>query len=278
MIRLGMTKDGGNEELRFKFGRNWKRYLKMLGQEDIERAKKSLMMSIKEHELSHLSFLDIGSGSGIFSRAAYELGFGRIVSFDYDNDSVDATRTLKQQATADDQTWQVLHGSVLDDKFMASLGKFDIVYSWGVLHHTGDMWKAIDNAAAAVKPGGILFIAIYNDQGWISRYWLGIKRIYVASPSAVRLMMLFAFWTYFGVGLFMSDLLRGRNPIRRHIGDSRGMKFLTDVVDWVGGYPFEVAAPDAVINYMNGKGFAIEWIKNVGRRHGCNQYIFRRTI
>lgn len=273
-----MTNETKPAGLRFAFGKNWKRYLRGIGEAELEGAKCSLAVALAGLDLPNASFLDIGSGSGLFSHAAHALGFGRVTSFDYDADSVDATRFLQQQSGASDEVWQVVEGSVLDREFMQKLGQHDLVYSWGVLHHTGDMWQALSNAANAVKPRGTLFIALYNDQGWISRYWYRVKSLYVASPGFVRLLMLLVFWTYFGFGLFVADLLRLRNPLRRHTGDSRGMKFFTDVIDWVGGYPFEVATPTQVIDFLRERGFEPVWQRDVGRRHGCNEFVLQRRF
>lgn len=265
-------------EQRFAFGKNWKRYLKGVGSDEIDAAKRSLSVVVQNMRPGQATFLDIGSGSGLFSRAAYEFGFHRVVSFDYDLDSVEATAAMKQMVGAPDERWSVSQGSVLDSGFIQSLGTYDVVYSWGVLHHTGAMWQALDNAVCAVKPGGLLFIALYSDQGWVSRYWHVIKRTYVSAPGFVRLLMLLVFWTYFGVGLFVADLLRLRNPLRRHTGDARGMKFFTDVIDWVGGFPFEVATPKRVEEHLRGQGFTLTWQRLVGRRHGCNEFVFRRGM
>lgn len=263
-------------DVRFAFGKNWKRYLKGVGDKELDGAKRSLAVVVDKLAPARSSFLDIGSGSGLFSRAAYELGFARVVSFDCDQDSVEATQAMKQSCAATDSVWQVTRGSVLDTGFMRGLGQHDVVYSWGVLHHTGAIWEALDQAAAAVRPGGMLFIALYNDQGWISRYWYLVKRLYVSSPGFVRLLLLLGFWTYFGVGLFLADLFRLRNPLRRHTGDARGMKFFTDVIDWVGGFPFQVASPDAVAGHLRQRGFRPIWQSLVGRRHGCNEFVFCR--
>lgn len=263
-------------EERFAFGKNWQRYLKGVGHEELLAAKRSLTVALEGLDRGRASFLDIGSGSGLFSRAAHALGFAHVVSFDYDADSVAATRAMQQATSATDGQWRVLQGSVLDDNFMHGLGAHDFVYSWGVLHHTGQMWQALDNAAQAVKPSGALFIALYNDQGWISKYWKVVKRTYVRAPNFIRFLMLMVFWTYFGVGLFIADLVRLRNPLLRHTGDARGMKFFTDVIDWVGGYPFEVATPSEVEAHLRKQGFSLAWQRLVGRRHGCNEFLFRR--
>jgi len=261
---------------RFAFGKNWKRYIKSVGADEIEAAKSSLQVATTGIDVARSSFLDIGSGSGLFSLAACKLGFNKVVSFDYDKDSVEATTILKNSSGADDNRWQVSQGSVLDGGFMTALGEHDLVYSWGVLHHTGAMWQAIENATATVKPGGKLFIAIYNDQGWISSVWKAIKLLYVSSPGFIKALMLLFFWIYFGTGLFLADIIRLRNPLARHIKDARGMKFFTDVIDWVGGYPFEVASPELIESKLAAKGFRLTWSRLVGRRLGCNEFLFTR--
>jgi 2-polyprenyl-6-hydroxyphenyl methylase/3-demethylubiquinone-9 3-methyltransferase len=101
------------------------------------------------------SFLDIGSGSGLFSLAARRLG-AKVHSFDYDPQSVSCTKELKQRYFPNDSDWTIGQGSVLDVDYIKSLGKFDIVYSWGVLHHTGALWQALDNASLPVVDRGTL--------------------------------------------------------------------------------------------------------------------------
>lgn len=262
-------------EKRFAFGKNWKRYSKGVGSNEIDKAKKSLAFIAEGHDPTRSSFLDIGSGSGLFSRAAYELGFSRIVSFDYDQDSVEATQAMQKAAGADKARWTIARGSVLDEPYMNSLGLFDVVYSWGVLHHTGALWKALDLAARAVAPNGALMIALYNDQGWISRYWALVKKAYVSAPLLGKGTMLLFFWAYFGIGLFLADIVRLRNPFARHsAGDVRGMRFFTDVIDWIGGFPFEVASPAQVASFLKERGFQLKQQTLAGRRHGCNEFLF----
>jgi 2-polyprenyl-6-hydroxyphenyl methylase/3-demethylubiquinone-9 3-methyltransferase len=260
---------------RFAFGRNWQKYVRTVGEEELDAAADSLKRFLGDIDPTVASFLDIGCGSGLFSAAAHRLGFGRVVSFDYDAQSVEATNALRSRAAPADR-WMVTQGSVLDDDLMRGLGQFDVVYSWGVLHHTGDMWAALDRALASVAPGGCAFVALYNDQGWISSYWKLVKLAYVRSPTLVRALIVAIFYLYFGIGLFIADLIRFRNPLSRHVGDRRGMKFRYDVIDWVGGYPFEVARPADVESRAKALGFDCRCLFFAGRRHGCNEYLLRR--
>src|ERR1044071_6281148 len=162
---------------RFQFGQNWSQFLSAVDDELIQQAVQSLKEMLEVDSLAGKTFLDIGSGSGLFSLAARRLG-ARVHSFDFDPKSVFCTTELKKNYFQNDDSWKIEEASVLDKEFMQSLGQFDIVYSWGVLHHTGQLWPAMDNAAAPVAPGGELFIAIYNDQGRSSRIWLRVKQLY----------------------------------------------------------------------------------------------------
>lgn len=124
---------------------------------------------LRVDDLQNRTFLDIGSGSGLFSLAARKLG-ARVHSFDYDPQSVACTRALKQRYFPDSADWVIEEGSALDADYLLRLGQFDIVYSWGVLHHTGAMWQALENVDGNVRQNGKLFIALYNHQPLISKY------------------------------------------------------------------------------------------------------------
>src|SRR2546421_2020880 len=171
---------------RFEFGKNWSRFLAELDDRRIARAEESLREMLEITDLRGKNFLDVGSGSGLFSLAARRLG-ARVHSFDYDPRSVACTRELRSRYFADDQEWTIEEGSVLDADYLKSLGSFDVVYSWGVLHHTGEMWRALENAQLPVGAGGKLFIAIYNDTGTQSARWKWIKRKYNELPRLLRL-------------------------------------------------------------------------------------------
>src|SRR2546423_3155910 len=174
---------------RFELGENWRRFLTLLNEERIQAAEKSLTSRLNLPTLKGKTFVDVGSGSCLFSLAAKRLG-ACVLSFDYDPKSVACTAELKRRYFPDDSEWRVEQGSALDEDYLTHLGTFDIVYSWGVLHHTGSMWKAVDNVVQLVKPGGILFIAIYNDQGIRSRLWRVLKKTYVTRGRLTKALII----------------------------------------------------------------------------------------
>ena len=263
------------EDLRFGFGDNWSRYLDGLNDEKIDLAQQSLNDMLDEKSLKDARFLDIGSGSGLFSLAARRSG-AVVHSFDYDPQSVACTNSLKEHYFENDSSWEIEQGSVLDKEYLQSLGKYKIVYSWGVLHHTGGMWEALANVVDLVERNGKLFIAIYNDQGRTSRRWLAVKRAYNRLPAGLQFMVLWpAFLVLWGPTM-LRDFLRLKPFYSwRHYQSARGMSAWSDVVDWVGGYPFEVARPEEIFDFFHSQGFQLIKMKTCGGGLGCNEFVFK---
>lgn len=263
---------------RFKFGANWASFLDNLTDEQIEKAKEKLQEWLGN--IHGKSFLDIGSGSGIHSLCARMLG-AKVYSFDYDTQSVECTKYLKNKYFPNDNDWIVEQGSALDDKYLERLGKFDIVYSWGVLHHTGDMWNALRFAVIPVSDNdGRLFIAIYNDQGSPSKIWKKIKEIYIGGNYFVKKILLSFMIFYFEAGSMVARALRGENPFTlkhwTNYKKERGMSRLHDYIDWAGGYPFEVAKPEKIFDFYKQKKFSLEKMSTCGGGLGCNQFVFKK--
>mgnify|MGYP001347760451 FL=1 len=170
-----------DREERFDFGKNWTKYSTLIDSTKITDAEQSLVTMFQVPDLIDKSFLDVGCGSGIFSLAAKNLG-SEVYSFDIDSNSVSCTRELKRRYHKNDDNWKIKSGSVLDPEFIREVGQHDFVYCWGVAHHTGDMMQALDNLSQVVRDEGLLFVAIYNDQGFLSKYWTFVKRCFVNFP------------------------------------------------------------------------------------------------
>lgn len=254
---------------RFEFGKNWDRFLSLLNNRQIEEAEKSLKEGLEVEDLEGKSFCDIGCGSGLFSLAARRLG-AMVHSFDYDPQSVACTERLKRRYLPDDTNWTIEEGSVLDTEYLKSLGEFDIIYAWGVLHHTGAMWQALKNVQLPVSPGGRLFISVYNDQGWISTYWNRVKKTYNKGLVFRSAIILIHMPYLFGMR-FLIRALTGRLNL------DRGMSLWCDMLDWLGGYPFEVAEPERICDFYRQQAFILLRLKTCGTRHGCNEFVFERT-
>ncbi|HEY9721628.1 MAG TPA: class I SAM-dependent methyltransferase [Oscillatoriaceae cyanobacterium] len=265
---------------RFAFGDNWRRFLSVLNDARIAQAERDLKEMLGLDDLQGKSFLDIGSGSGLSSLAARRLG-AKVVSLDYDPQSVACTQELRRRYFEGDTEWQVLEGSVLDREFIASLGTFDIVYSWGVLHHTGHMWEALENAGLPASVGGHLFVAIYNDQGRMSRWWTALKRGYNKMPGPLKLPYAVAVMGPRELKSFLYALAR-LQPMRyvrswTEYSKARGMSRWHDIIDWIGGYPFEVAKPEEIFDFYKARGFQLSRMKTCAGGLGCNQFVFTRT-
>lgn len=259
---------------RYEFGANWADFVDRSYSEEHRRiAGIDLLGFLGVPDLGGLSFLDIGSGSGLHSLAAHDAGAGPIHSFDFDPASVRATARLRALAGAP-ADWRVEQGDVLDTAYLEGLGTWDVVYAWGVLHHTGAMWRAVANAAQRVAPGGRFFIALYsaNVATPSAAFWLDVKRRYnAAGPLGRRRLEWWYLWR-FGLGrnpLRLSRLLAEIYGKRRQ----RGMSYMTDVRDWLGGWPMEYADDQETVDFLeNGHGFELT---RIAAGEACTQFLFR---
>ena len=276
MNSIEQTSRHEDPSLRFAFGRNWKSFLATLNEHRIDEARGRFCESLARNELRGMRALDIGSGSGLSSLVMHQLG-ADVVSFDYDADSVACTEELRRRYAPDATNWRIIQGSALDPTFMADLGQFDLVYSWGVLHHTGAMWPAIDLAAMRVAERGTFLLALYNDQGTRSRIWHAVKRFYCSS-SLGRLVVGATFYPIFAFYALWQDFRHFNMPgtHARNYVHRRGMSLFHDWRDWLGGYPFEVAKPVEVVHTLSARGFELQ-SQTLTQGLGCNEFVFTKS-
>jgi len=265
-------------ESHFKFGENWRSYSRLIDEPRLVQATEDLRRLVGG-DLAGKRFLDIGCGSGLHSAAALRLGARTLNAVDLDPDSVATTREVLGRL-AEGRDWTVEQRSVFELPAEWS-GRFDVTYSWGVLHHTGSMWKAIDAAAGTVAPGGRFVVALYR-KTLLCAPWRLEKRWYAkASPAAQER----ARRVY--IGLFhLLGRLRGMDTEAyvRDYASSRGMDYEHDVHDWMGGYPYESASPAELNGFMTQRGFRRERmfahggvVRHVGLfGSGCDEFTFVR--
>jgi 2-polyprenyl-3-methyl-5-hydroxy-6-metoxy-1,4-benzoquinol methylase len=259
----------------FEFGENWKAYSSKIDQKRIDFAVEGVRKLLGD--VAGQTFLDIGCGSGLHSLAALKLGAGSVRAIDLDENSVSTTRQLLTEL-GPQGNWRADVVSIFDAT-PSSLGTFDVVYSWGVLHHTGDMWRAIERAATLVKPGGRFAIAIYATT-FCDSFWKVEKRFYAHAPRYVQWVIRQLY-----VAAFLTRQASvGKNPIKyiRNYSESRGMHFSHDAHDWLGGYPYETAGASELVARISALGFtelrSFPLPKTLGLfGSGCAEFVFERN-
>jgi len=254
---------------RFEFGKNWRDYCGHLQQKDYLTAKESLRKLTPN--LQGKTFLDVGCGSGLFSIAASALGAKKVLGFDYDENSVATSRKMLEIVAQWDRDIkkdkiEFKVESILNENI--GLGLYDVVYSWGVLHHTGNMYMAFDRIKNLVAENGTLVLAIYNKH-FTSPVWKLIKRTYVKSPGLIKKIMVLPILV---LKFFWVLIVLRQNPFKR----DRGMHFYTDIVDWVGGYPYEYASVSEVVDFFESRGFKLIKLTKTRGFTGCNEFVFEK--
>jgi SAM-dependent methyltransferase len=252
----------------FDFGKNWQAFSEQrIDNDRLTTACHSLASLIQKDSLAGLSFLDVGCGSGLFSIAAYRLGASRVVGVDVNPRCIETSHDNRERLIPGSPI-EFHVASALQPERLKQFSTFDVVYAWGSLHHTGSMWAAIRNVSSCVAPGGLLVLAIYNKHV-TSPVWRVIKRLYNVVPTPVQRLMVY----FFGRIIYVAKFLVTRNnPLKKE----RGMDFWFDVIDWVGGYPYEYATGQEVESFVTTHGFEMRRYIPAAVPTGCNEFVFER--
>jgi 2-polyprenyl-3-methyl-5-hydroxy-6-metoxy-1,4-benzoquinol methylase len=266
-----------NLSTHFSFGQNWASYAALIDSERLAEAERGLVRLLGSEGLKGRTFLDIGCGSGLHAAAAARLGATRILALDIDPASVVTARAVLRRH-ASEAAAEVRELSVFDLD-PSEIAPFDIVYSWGVLHHTGAMGEAVRTAARLVAPDGRFAFALYRKTRMCG-FWRREKRWYAAASPRAQQAARTVYITLLRAGL----AVQGRN-FKTYVANyksGRGMDFHHDVHDWMGGFPYESIAAAEVDTLMRGLSF--EQVRSFTRPlslglfgSGCDEYVYRRV-
>jgi len=256
----------------FDFGENWVAYSReALTKEKVESARIDFKQLYSGISFEGKRFLDIGFGQGLALLFAKEMG-AIVTGCDINHKCKESLEITKQVVGYKGEITTII-GSILSKETMNALrgdcnNKFDIVHSWGVLHHTGSMYKSLKDVTTLVENDGYIVLAIYN-RHWSSPLWRFIKFVYCYMPQMVQKLLIAGLTPIIVASKF---IVTGKNPLKC----KRGMSFFHDVTDWIGGYPYEYASSEEICSIMRSKGFTCVRTVLAEVPTGCNQFVFKR--
>ena len=207
--------------------------------------------------------LDGGCGSGMVSVAFATLGA--------DVTGVDVTRQCVENGRKNAQRFGVECRFIQADLVTLSLDdQFDIIYTWGVLHHTPDAEASFHSLATHLKEDGDIIIAVYLRTP-LSGFWNSIRVFYQRSPSMLKTV----------TRKTTAALLAGVDMAKRLVGGRqrymmRGTSNEEIVNDWFGVPHRTFHSYDEVYKWFEDAGLAYELVDpHTGRFKSTSNFVVR---
>tara|TARA_B100001063_G_C16709692_1_gene527317 strand:+ start:122 stop:1153 length:1032 start_codon:yes stop_codon:yes gene_type:complete len=150
------------------YGKLWKERFLDFSLDQTKFLKKLLnKLDFDIKKIKGKKILDMGCGSGRFTSAFAKLGAKKVYGVDLGSDGISVAKKLTKKFNIKNATFK--NASVLNMPFKNNY--FDFVFCKGVLHHTGNLKRGLDEFIRMIKINGYGYLYLYGRGGifWYSR-------------------------------------------------------------------------------------------------------------
>jgi len=216
-------------------------------------------------EIEGKRILDAGCGMGVFSVVFGKKGAARVIGIDLSEEGV--RRAQRAASHFNLSNVEFREGNIL--RLPYPDGSFDIVWSWGTLHHTAEPLKALEELIRVLKNGGTLFVTLYRSTK-LSFLHEGIRKTLRLAHR--RMWPLLA--KLIALALFPATLFLKRRK------KARAGENLSDLVlDWYFNPVRHYYRPGEIRQLLEQEGLIIEkFLPASGRFNSTSNFIFKAKL